>query len=135
MSASDKSKLDGIEPGSRASNLIRVCDNDPEMVQTDNIEADEVRIGALQVSWVSGCGFRNSTWRKTTIWFSAFKNMAYAAVATVDDYYQHNLWSYQVRVQKNAQNNCTVLVTNGSGNDGTPTQDCRWTFVAIGYWM
>jgi hypothetical protein len=132
MSASDKSKLDGIEYLARAMTVTADYNYDPENIQTDSVTANQISIGNFQIAWCSGCAYRNNTWFKTTVWFNAFKSMAYSAVATLDDCYQHNLWSYQVRVQRNGTNNCTLFVTNGNGNNGTPTQDCRWTFIAIG---
>ena len=131
MSATDKAKLDGMDYGARTMTVIRNYDYDPENVQTDNVEAQEVRIGHLQIAWANGCGFRNSTRRNTTVWFSAFSSMAYSAVATLDDYYSKDLWSYQARVKKNGQNNCTVFIDKGDSG-GNPTQDNRWTFIAVG---
>ncbi len=126
MSSSDKAKLDGIQ-------ISPTLVNSGDIASANSTQkANMTSIGDIRIAWCSARIYVNSTsYSGTVIEFpTPFTNMGYSVSVTLDDQYQHDLWSYQGRAQKISESQCRVYIDKGDG--GEITQDCNVSVIAIG---
>ncbi len=130
MSASDKVKLDGIETSAKTVTTKYSSGTNADTSST-YIYANGVIIGSLKIVWASGNGYRNATKMQCTVKYPfSFNNLFYGCGVSLVDQYDHDLWSYQIRIKKDTMQ---AIIYPDKGDGGTLNQDMQWSFIAIGF--